>query len=44
MTRISTTSRAEDVERLRSLALQGESRFAALEADGAHAAYEGRVP
>ena len=43
MTRISTTSRAEDVERLRSLALQGESRFAALEADGAHAAYEGRV-
>jgi phosphoadenosine phosphosulfate reductase len=31
------------VTALRAVAAQGEERFAALEADGAHAAYEGRV-
>jgi len=43
MTTTSTTSAVGDAGRLRSLAAQGESHFAALAADGAHAAYEGRV-
>jgi len=38
-----TTTTSTTVEALRAVAAQGEERFAALEADGADAAYEGRV-
>jgi phosphoadenosine phosphosulfate reductase len=38
-----TTTTRTTVEALRAVAAQGEERFAALEADGADAAYEGRV-
>jgi phosphoadenosine phosphosulfate reductase len=39
----STTTTDTPVEARRAVAAQGEGRFAALEADGAHAAHEGRV-
>jgi phosphoadenosine phosphosulfate reductase len=38
-----TTTTHTSVTALRAVAAQGEERFAALEADGANAAYEGRV-